>query len=577
MEDFIKRYETWLNHPNLEKELYQELQAIKDNLEGIEERFYKDLEFGTGGLRGIIGAGTNRMNVYTIRKATMGLANYILKQGNEAMQRGVAIAFDSRKFSKDFAKEAARVLASNKIKVYLFEELRPTPLLSFAVRYLQTFAGIVITASHNPPEYNGYKVYNQDGNQITEEMANEIYQEIQMVDNPLNVQMENFQTLFAEKLITYISDEVDQVYDRMVRSLLLNFDLIQRKGNDITIVYTPLHGTGNKPVRRILTNVGLKNVFVVPQQELPDPRFSTVKAPNPEEREVFRLAIQLANEKNADIIMATDPDADRLGVLVKIGDEYQALNGNQLGAIILYYLLQQKSHQGILPKNAALVKTIVTSDLGEAIASKFGVVTENTLTGFKYIGEKIKEYQESGSHTFIFGYEESYGYLVGDFVRDKDAVQITVIVAEMALYYKEQGKTLFDVLEEIYQEFGYYMEDLVSVTLKGIEGNQKIQEIVASFRDNPPKEIQGIRVSYIEDYKLGLKQDLLTGEKSKLTLPNSNVIKMVMEDQSWFTVRPSGTEPKIKLYFSVVTPSREESQFRLSQLKATVLEKANLK
>ncbi|MFV9509678.1 phospho-sugar mutase [Tepidibacillus sp. LV47] len=566
-----------MNNPNLEKELYQELEAIKDNPKEIEERFYKDLEFGTGGLRGIIGAGTNRMNVYTVRKATMGLANYILKHGNEAMQKGVAIAFDSRKFSQNFAKEAARVLASNKIKVYLFKELQPTPLLSFAVRYLQAFAGIVITASHNPPEYNGYKVYNQDGNQITEEMAKEIYQEIQMIEKPLDVQLENFQSLLTEKWITYISEEVEQAYDRMVRSLLLNSDLIQRKGNDITIVYTPLHGTGNKPVRRILANVGFKNVFVVPEQEFPDPQFSTVKAPNPEEREVFTLAIQFAKEKNADIIMATDPDADRLGVLVRVGDEYQALNGNQLGALILYYLLQQKSQQGILPKNAAMVKTIVTSDLGEAIASKFSVVTENTLTGFKYIGEKIKEYQESGSHTFIFGYEESYGYLAGDFVRDKDAVQITVIVAEMALYYKQQGKSLFDVLEEIYQEFGYYMEDLVSITLKGIEGNQKIQKIVASFRDNPPKEIQGIRIKYIEDYKVGLKQDQITGETTKLTLPSSNVIKMVMEDQSWFTVRPSGTEPKIKLYFSVVTLTKEESQSKLKQLKATILEMANLK
>ncbi len=434
----------------------------------------------------------------------------------------------------------------------------------------------MITASHNPAEYNGYKVYNQDGNQITEEMVNEIYHEIQTIANPLTIEVDAFESYLDQQQITYIGEEIDKAYDQHVESLLLNENLIREKGDQIKIIYTPLHGTGNKPVRRILSHVGFNQVYVVSEQELPDPKFSTVSAPNPEEREVFQLAIQLANKKNADIIMATDPDADRLGILVKGADDYNALNGNQLGALILYYLLQQRSEQGTLPKNAALIKTIVTSDLGEAIATKFDVTTENTLTGFKYIGEKIKEYQKTGSHTFIFGYEESYGYLIGDFVRDKDAVQITVIVAEMALFYKQQGKTLFDVLEEIYQQFGYYEEDLVSVTLKGIEGSQKIQEIVSRFRENPPKEIQGLKVKTIEDYKLQQRQDLISGEITKLPLPKSNVIKMIMNDMSWFTVRPSGTEPKIKLYFSVNGSSKEESQSILVQLKNAVLEIAQL-
>jgi len=575
--NFIITYDSWLNHTHLEEELKQELITIKGKPKEIEERFYKDLEFGTGGLRGIIGAGTNRMNLYTVRKATLGLANFIVSQGQEAMEQGVAIAYDSRQYSNVFAMEASKVLASKHIKAFLFKELRPTPLLSFAVRELGAFAGIVITASHNPAEYNGYKVYNQDGNQITEEMANDIYHEIKAINNPLEIKVEGFEKYIDQGLVTYIDEEIDNAYDQKVESLLLNENLIRQKGEQIKIIYTPLHGTGNKPVRRILSRVGFKEVYVVPEQEFPDSKFSTVKAPNPEEKDVFQLALQLANEKNADIIMATDPDADRLGILVKILDEYKALNGNQLGALILHYLLQQNSKQGTLPKNAALIKTIVTSDLGTEIATGFGVETENTLTGFKYIGEKIKEYQQTASHTFIFGYEESYGYLVGDFVRDKDAVQITVIVAEMALYYKQQGKTLFDVLEEIYQEFGYYMEDLISVTLSGIEGNKIIQEIVSQFRANPPKEIGGLKVIKIEDYQLQKSQDLASNKTSIISLPKSNVLKMILEDQSWFTIRPSGTEPKIKLYLSVVGSSKAESETKLNHLKNAVLEIAHIK
>ncbi|GBF12146.1 phospho-sugar mutase [Tepidibacillus infernus] len=560
MGEVLKQYETWLQYDNLQPELMEELQQIEGNMKEIEERFYKNLEFGTGGLRGIIGAGTNRMNIYTVRKATMGLTNCIIEQGEKAIKQGVVIAYDSRRYSQTFAEESAKVLATHGVQVYLFNELRPTPLLSFAVRHLHAFAGIVITASHNPSEYNGYKVYNTDGNQITEEMAEQIYHQMTNVKDILHISVEPLDQLLEQGLIHYIGKEIDNEYAKNVRSLLLNQDLIAQSGKELSIIYTPLHGTGNKPVREILHQVGFTNLHIVKEQEHPDPNFSTVKAPNPEEREVFHLALQLAKEKNADIIMATDPDADRLGVLVKNGEEYEALNGNQLGAIILYYLLNEKAKKGILPENGVMVNTIVTSDLGEKIASAFHIATEKTLTGFKYIGEKIKEYRETGQYTFLFGYEESYGYLAGDFVRDKDAVQITAIVAEMALVYKLEGKSLLDILDEVYQRFGYYKEDLVSITLKGIEGSNKIKEIVTSFRENPPKELIGMKVKSVEDYLL-----------SPMGLPKSNVLKIIFEDDAWIAIRPSGTEPKLKFYFSMVSNSPLSVQEKLKQLKEAVL------
>lgn len=571
MRDFHKEYERWLTYQHLHAELLEELKGIKDQTKEIEERFYKDLEFGTGGLRGIISAGTNRMNIYTIRKVTYGLAQYIKRQGEEAMARGVVIAYDSRKYSKRFAEEAAKVLVKQDIFVYLFTELCPTPMLSFAVRYLKAFSGIVITASHNPPEYNGYKVYNQHGGQITEEMADDIYFEIQHIDNILEIPVFELEQALKDNKAAMIGEEIDQKYKNQVESLLLNRDMVEQFGGELSIVYTPLHGTGNKPVRSILSHAGFKNVHIVKEQELPDEKFSTVKAPNPEEIKVFDLAIELANEINADIIMATDPDADRLGVLNKHANQYQALNGNQLGALLLYYLLNMKSEKAILPVNGLLIKTIVTSDLGAKIAEKYGVLVENTLTGFKYIAEKIQEYQETGKNVFVFGYEESYGYLAGDFVRDKDAVQIAVLVAEMALYYKQGQKNLFDVLEEIYQEFGYYHEDLVSITLKGIEGSKKIEEIVSFFRQKPPKEIGSVNVKYYEDYLLSQRVDLLTDKQEELNLPKSNVLKFFLEDQSWVAMRPSGTEPKIKFYFSTVSHSNEKSIEQIKRLKEDIL------
>ncbi len=576
MNNYQKEYERWLNYQYLHEELLEELKGIQDQTKEIEERFYKDLEFGTGGLRGIISAGTNRMNIYTIRKVTLGIARFIIKQGKAAMNRGVTIAYDSRRFSKEFAEEAARVLAKNEIKVYLFDELRPTPLLSFAVRELHAFSGIMITASHNPPEYNGYKVYNQYGGQITEEMANALYDEINHIENVLEIPVIAYNDAVEQGIVTLIGNEIDQKYIKHVETILLNKDIVRQAGEQISIVYTPLHGTGNKPVRNILTHLGFKNLHIVKEQELPDTEFSTVKAPNPEEIEVFDLAILLAKEKNADIIMATDPDADRLGVLVKANSTYQALNGNQLGALVLYYMLSLMKGRGDLPSNAAMIKTIVTSELGAKIAEANGVTTENTLTGFKYIGEKIREFQEIGSHTFMFGYEESYGYLVGDFVRDKDAVQMTALVAEMALYYKQKEKTLFDVLEEIYQAYGYFIEDLFSITLKGIEGSKKISEIVSSFRNNPPREIGGIKVKQYEDYLLQEIRDVVMEKKTTIDLPKSNVLKFVLEDESWIAMRPSGTEPKLKFYFSTVSGSEEQSTMQLQALKKAIFEIAEI-
>ena len=573
---YIEQYQLWLHHEKMEPELREELKAITNQTVEIEDRFYKELEFGTGGIRGVIGAGTNRMNKYTVRKATLGLAQYIEKQGQLAMNQGVVIAYDSRRFSTEFAKEAARILAMKNIKVYLFDALRPTPILSYAVRHLKAYSGIVITASHNPPEYNGYKVYNEDGNQITEEMAAAVLSEITSIDNILDLEVKSFEQLQSEKGITIIGQEIDKAYDQLVIDLLQNSQLIKVKGTELNIVYTPLHGTGYEPVQRIMQRVGFESVSIVEEQKNPDPNFSTVKAPNPEEWEVYQLAISLAEQVNGDIIMANDPDADRLGVLVKTENGYEALNGNQLGALLLYYLLDQRKAKGNLPANGALIKTIVTSDLGDRIADKYQIITENTLTGFKYIGERIKEYEETNAHTFLFGYEESYGYLAGDFVRDKDAVQITVLVGEMALYYKQQGKTLFDVLEGIYQEIGYYQEDLKSITLKGIDGANKINEIVSLFREKQPTEIDGIKVAVIEDYLTGIAHDFVGKQERKLTLPKSNVIKIILEDHSWIAIRPSGTEPKLKFYFSANDQSKEAVNQKIEHLKAAVTKLANI-
>lgn len=577
MEKYLTEYNKWIVHEGIDSLLLSELIDVKEQLNEIEERFYKDLEFGTGGLRGVIGAGTNRMNIYTVRKATLGLARYILSQGKDTATKGVVIAYDSRRFSKEFAEEAAKVLATNNIKVYLFDELKPTPILSFAVRYLNAYAGIVITASHNPSEYNGYKVYNQYGGQITEQMADDIYKEINKLEDILEYEVITLASAIEKEQVVIVGQELDIEYIARVEELLLNKEIIAEHGSELKIVYTPLHGTGNKPVRQLLNKIGFSNLYVVEEQEQPDSQFSTVKAPNPEEREVFNLAIDLATKYDADIIMGTDPDADRLGVLVKVANDndYLALNGNQLGALILNYLLEEMANQGLLPKNGALVKTIVTSELGRAIADKYSIETVNTLTGFKYIGEKIKEFEQTDT-SYIFGYEESYGYLAGGFVRDKDAVQITAIVAEMALVYKRRNKTLIDVIEELYQEFGYYVEDLYSLTVKGIEGGSRINEIVALFREHSPTDINGIEVEWCEDYLVSKRINLIDGREEDIDLPTSNVIKLKLKDNSWVAIRPSGTEPKIKFYFATVSSSYNTSVAKLNNIKEAILSFAGI-
>ncbi|MGD9678515.1 MAG: phospho-sugar mutase [Vulcanibacillus sp.] len=568
MKDYNYEYKNWLQYKNLDKEMLEELELIKDKTEEIEERFYKDLEFGTGGLRGLIGAGTNRMNIYTIRKLTLALANYIISQGAEAMQRGVAIAYDSRKFSKEFAEETAKVLATNKIKVYLFNDIRPLPLLSFTIRYLKTFSGVVITASHNPSTYNGYKVYNMHGSQITESIAEQLHNEINKITNMLDIPVIGFEKAIKDKMIIMIGEEIDSEYIKNVKNLLLNKDYINEFGNNLKVVYTPLHGTGNMLVKRVLKEINFNNLYTVKEQEDPHPDFPTVSAPNPEDTEVFNLAIKLAEEKEVDIIMGTDPDADRLGVLVNVNGRYQALNGNQLGVIVLNYLLSERKAQGTLTKDYIVIKTIVTSELGRKIADKYEIKTEDTLTGFKYIGEKINNYELEGEKNFLFGYEESFGYLAGDFVRDKDAVQIAALIVEMAIFYKQKGHTLFDILENIYKQYGYFAEELVSISLEGINGSKKIAELLDIYRKCPPNDVNCIKVKRVEDY--------LDGNTSKVDLPKSNVIKLILEDDSWIALRPSGTEPKIKIYFSVVADSYIEVSKKLSSLKSTIINSLNL-
>jgi len=485
-----------------------------------------------------------------VRKATKGLACYIEESGEEAKKKGVVVAYDSRHKSPEFALEVAKVLGQHGIKTYVFDELRPTPELSYAVRYLQAFAGIVITASHNPPEYNGYKVYGEDGGQLPPAAADIIISYINNVENELAIPVKEEQELLAEGLLTYIGAEVDAAYTEALKTIQLNRELVQQVGDDLKIVFTPLHGSGNKPVREGVKAFGFTNVTVVKEQELPDPNFSTVQSPNPEEHAAFELAIQYGKEIDADLLMATDPDADRLGVAVKDKrGEYVVFTGNQLGALMLHYLLIQKKAQGVLPENGAVVKTIVTSEIGRAIASSFDLETFDTLTGFKFIGEKINEFEQSGDYQFQFGYEESYGYLIGDFVRDKDAVQSAVFAAEVAAYYKAQGKSLYEGLLEIFSKYGYYKESLRSITLKGKDGAEQIKKLVDAFRLDPISELGEIAVTCIEDYQSSERVNVKEGTIDFMPFPVSNVLKYHFEDGTWFTIRPSGTEPKAKFYF----------------------------
>ncbi|AST00503.1 MULTISPECIES: phospho-sugar mutase [Geobacillus] len=570
--EWRRKYEQWLREPQLDPELKRLLEQRRHDERWLEDCFYKNLEFGTGGMRGEIGPGTNRMNMYTVRKASEGLARYIQSFGDEGKRRGVVIAYDSRHKSPEFAMEAAKTLATNGIQTYVFDELRPTPELSFAVRYLRAFAGIVITASHNPPEYNGYKVYGEDGGQLPPAVADQVIRYVNEVENELAIHVEDEETLREKGLIRIIGSEVDDAYIHAVKTISIHPELAREAA--IRIVFTPLHGTSNKPVRRALAELGYQNVFVVKEQELPDPNFSTVASPNPEEHAAFAMAMELGKQVNADLLIATDPDADRLGVAVKNDKgDYVVLTGNQTGGLLLHYLLSQRKAQGTLPENGVVLKTIVTSELGRAIAQSFGLETVDTLTGFKFIGEKIKEYEQTGQYVFQFGYEESYGYLIGDFVRDKDAVQAAVLAAEVCAFYKKQGMSLYEALLQLFDQYGYYREGQRSLTLKGKEGEEAIAAILASFRQQPPVEAAGTKVTVIEDYKTKERTNTLTGEKTAIDLPTSNVLKYILEDGSWFCLRPSGTEPKMKAYFGVKGTSLGDSEERLARLADAVMQR----
>ncbi|KGG80949.1 phosphoglucomutase [Caloranaerobacter azorensis H53214] len=568
--NFMGKYEFWLNSEHFDKETKDELLSIKDNVEEIEDRFYKDLEFGTGGLRGKIGAGTNRINKYTVSKATQGLANFIIENGSEYIKRGVVIAHDSRHKSREFSETAALVLAANGIKAYLFEDLRPTPELSFAVRYLKASAGIVITASHNPPEYNGYKVYWEDGGQVVPSLADKIIEKVNEVSEYSMVKIISKEEALNNGLLEIIGEKIDKEYIDKVKDLSVRDDI----DKSIRIVYTPLHGTGNMPVRRVLKELGYINVFVVESQEQPDPNFSTVEYPNPEDPNAFKLAIELAEKVDSDIILGTDPDCDRVGVVVKNKEgEYKVLSGNQTGALLLDYILSSMTEKGLLPENSVMVKTIVTSELGRVIARHYGVETIDTLTGFKFIGEKIKQFEEDGDKNFIFGYEESFGYLTGSFVRDKDAVIASMLICEMAAYYKSKGMTLYEALIKLYEKYGYYIEDLHSIKLEGIEGKRKIDEVMENFRNNYPKEIGKLNLKIFNDYKVSKSFNFDKDSSEDILLPKSNVLKFIFDDESWYALRPSGTEPKLKIYFSANGRDKAEAENKIKSIKEEVLSK----
>ena len=567
-----QEFSRWLSYAQLDAELKEQLENMKQDEKKIEDSFYKNLEFGTGGMRGELGAGTNRLNVYTVRKATKGLASFIEKLGEEAKKRGVVVAYDSRHKSPEFAMEVAATLGARGITTYVFESLRPTPVLSFAVRHLHTVSGIVLTASHNPPEYNGYKVYGEDGGQLPPKEADELISYVNAVEDELTVEVADVEQLKADGLLHIIGQEVDDAYAAELNNVIINKEMVEKAGKDLKIVFTPLHGTSNISVRRGLKEVGFTDVTVVKEQELPDPNFSTVKSPNPEEHAAFEYAIRDGEKVGADVLIATDSDADRLGVAVRNHNgEFQVLTGNQTGALMLDYLLSQKKENGTLPENGVVLKTIVTSEIGRTIAKAYGLDTVDTLTGFKFIGEKIRQYEESGQYEFQFGYEESYGYLIRPFCRDKDAVQSVLFACEVAAYYKSQGKTLYNGLLEVFEKYGFFREDLVSLTLKGKDGAEKIQEMMATFRENPPKEVAGLTVVAVEDYKASIVTSLQDGHKEEIHLPKSNVLKYQLEDGSWFCLRPSGTEPKIKFYFGVKDSSLQNSEQKLLTIKEDIM------
>ena len=563
--DYLEKYNEWCTNEIFDDDTKNELKALTDE-EEIKDRFYKNLEFGTAGLRGIIGAGTNRMNKYTVTQATQGLANYINKNNKE--NKGVAIAYDSRNMSQEFSRWAALCLNANGIKTYRFESLRPTPELSYAVRKLNCIAGIVITASHNPAEYNGYKVYWEDGAQIVAPVDQEIMDEVKAVTDFSSIKDMNIEEAEEKGLYNIIGEDVDTAYIEELKKLVLNKDIIAKVQKDIKIVYTPLHGTGNLPVQRILKEIGFENVYVVPEQEMPDGNFTTVTYPNPEDKKAFELALNLAKKIDADIVLATDPDADRLGIYAKDTKtgEYMPFTGNMSGLLIAEYELSQKKEKGILPKNGALIKTIVSSNMADAITSEYDVKLVEVLTGFKYIGEQMKHFDETGEYEYLFGYEESYGCLIGTHARDKDAIVAVMALCEAAAYYKSKNMTLWDQMIAIYEKYGYYKEGQISITMKGIDGAEKIKAILDNMRNNPPKELGEYKIIESRDYKTGIIENHITNEKLSTNLPNSNVLYYKFEDGAWCCVRPSGTEPKIKFYIGIKGNSMQDADEKLNSL-----------
>lgn len=566
---YREKYEFWLNSSYIDDEEKLELKNIKDEKE-IEDRFYKDLEFGTGGLRGIIGLGTNRLNIHTIGKTTEGLSRYLIETyGNNI---SVAIAYDCRIMSEEFAKAAASNLCANGIIVNLFGTLHPTPMLSYAVRELKCKAGIVITASHNPKNYNGYKVYGEDGGQVTDKIANKILSYINNVNDFSEIKRMDIKEAENRKILNIIGEDIDKSYIEKVKQMVIRKDMVSSCGKSLNVIYTPLHGTGNMPVRRTLKELGYENVFIVKEQEHPDGNFPTAACPNPEDPKVFKLALELAKELKPDIIFGTDPDCDRIGIIVKYDDNnYRTLTGNQVGILLTEYILSSLKELNRLPENGVIIKTIVTTEMVRDIAKEYNVGLIDVLTGFKYIGEKIKEFEQCQDKKFIFGFEESYGYLAGDFVRDKDAVIASTLICEMALYYKMKGINIYKALINLYNKYGFYKENIISIELKGREGCEEMDTILEYLRHSMKRTLGGIKIVKKLDYKLSIEKDLVNITENVIQLPKSNVLKFVMEDKSWFVVRPSGTEPKIKIYFSVIGNSFKDSEEKMEILKQNVM------
>jgi phosphoglucomutase len=571
--DYKGKYELWFNSSVIDEQTKEELRSIKEEKE-LEDRFYKELEFGTGGLRGVIGAGSNRMNIYTVGKATQGLAEYLLNTYKE--EASASIAYDSRNMSKEFAETAALVFCANGIKVNLFESLRPTPMLSYTVRHLKSKAGIVITASHNPKQYNGYKVYGDDGGQVTDKAAEEVLSYINNVDDFSKIKKITIEEAKNRGLLNIIGEEIDKSYIDKVKALTIRENLVKKQAKDLKIIYTPIHGAGNMPIRRVLRELGYENVFVVKEQEQPDGNFPTAPYPNPEEPKVFALALDMAKEVQPDIIFGTDPDCDRIGVVIKDNEgHYKVLTGNQTGVLLTNYILSSLKETNKLPDNGAVIKTIVTTEMAAAVAKAYSIELIDVLTGFKYIGEKIKEFEETNSNTYLFGFEESYGYLAGDFVRDKDAVIAAALITEMTLYYKSKGMSLYDALLELYNNYGFYKESLISIELQGKEGQEKIAKALEYLRHSMKATVNEVKIVRKMDYKLSIEKDLVNIDEKIINLPKSNVLKFVLEDGSWFVVRPSGTEPKMKIYLSCIGNSLQHADEKMELFKKNIMDIVN--